>query len=549
MAMASLLPETSADAGADEDITEPLVAQQRQQRLRPGPRRRLSASDGGVSPSFLLPVRMLLLRDEEEGTAATATTRCSVLFQTVGQGAVVALMCSLFQIVFLRNDNWWVTGGGTTPRQEHWMTILLVTTAGGFVVGYWLRDNSNAQQQQEQQQQQQHLVLNFSSLVSDAPFRTVIACGLSVACGAPVGPELAFWIIAQRVAATATGTTITAACRRAVAVSAVLGCLLPMSAALLLGPVLTMEWLTLARPRRGGETSRTPPRLLLHPVQQSLATLSSAFVTMLFQWIVSFLSTGSYVRDINDKDTVHYDGQLWGNLALSIPLGIVCGTVGSLVWLGQDVLTRLVTPYDSTAAAPTLAGLLYGMVLLYCPRAGGMGLDLVQQHNRTAMALSEDSEGSLPSSNHDWAEIAIFKTLLLTLCLGLGIPGGSLLPLAAIGVCIGHLFQSYSFWVDFAVPCCMLACPVSHLPAPVSAALLAVLVFHHQQDKVAGPIFVACITSSCISQMCLRNQPIETISDDERDGSDSEGSDALDSTATSEDELLRNVRTTIFGSQ
>jgi H+/Cl- antiporter ClcA len=205
--------------------------------------------------------------------------------------------------------------------------------------------------------------------------------------------------------------------------------------------------------------------------------------------------------------------------------------------------------------------------------------------------------------------LAAVQIVGMAVSLGWGLVGGSILPMLVAGLCMGlalvnepHDDKDDNGNNDFlylpialTVPCCMAAMVVCICPIPLSMTLgiCSIFRFHYASNndgdgnddwKITGPVMVACLTAWAVTggsgflygyekvrKMEYDRLPLPQTAggggeEEERtglghfsnghggcDGGDCDGDDdeytgaGLTSDASSDDELLRNIRSAIFG--
>jgi hypothetical protein len=174
--------------------------------------------------------------------------------------------------------------------------------------------------------------------------------------------------------------------------------------------------------------------------------------------------------------------------------------------------------------------------------------------------------------------------------------GGIVIPVAIIGLCIGAVVaSSFDFLsIAYTIPCCVAACSVATCPTPFTATIaMAVLLvphtfvdtktadtagFHIHNDPIQfiGSIFVACLSAWAVtgglgiiryfetkrvdslrkSNERRRSNEIDNdnvndsntnTNNNEHDNNNQYGYSTNDFTTFSDDEIIRDVRSTIFG--
>jgi H+/Cl- antiporter ClcA len=363
------------------------------------------------------------------------------------------------------------------------------------------------------------------------------------------------------------------------------------------------------------------------------------------------------------------------NLVLAIPIGLVCGLLGTIAicimvmtrWIRHATcrlvlrkMTTTSTTMTSTSCGtnmmrtfllvlfPTLAGLIHGCLTWYVvsPRiqdGGGSdstlmmdGLSFLQSIWNKAAAAAANATRIMADDGHDednahhdngiddgstaflysrqtLVVLMMVQILGMAISLGWGLVGGNILPMLVAGLCMGLALVKdthddddndvnnctfLNLPISLTVPCCMAAMVVSICPIPLSMTfgICTVFRFHHASSTdgdgndsvtIMGPVMVACLTAWTVTGgtgFLYRCEKAQIESDrtslsqtagvggdeegrsrvdhfssgnsgydgDENDNDDGDGDDeytgaGLTSDASSDDELLRNVRSAIFG--
>lgn len=355
------------------------------------------------------------------------------------------------------------------------------------------------------------------------------------------------------------------------ALAATLGSVLPVHAAVVLGPLLGLELGTKHRffvPNYNHQQQSIRSDLSQRPEFMEVVTLQvvAAMASSLFSQWVSLLVFPPTVAPKNYV-TMDYHFQVW-HLQLAVALGILCGVLGSAVWNLQSGLDRLKTSLSGSPpsvfgifCAMLLAGLIQGSILMMGPDVAGSGLSLLQdafssETNDASSLVINDS--LMATSRQKWLLIALCRFVGLGMSLGIGLLGSPLIPMASVGLCVG-LAMGYSVddlgqtsWlpVTVTVPCCVAACVVSLCPIPLTTCFALILVFGCAVEQ-AGPILLASLLAWGVTGGwgSLRNTEERRLglplTGTIVDGNHVES--LHEEAATDEDEILRNIRSTIFG--
>ena len=212
--------------------------------------------------------------------------------------------------------------------------------------------------------------------------------------------------------------------------------------------------------------------------------------------------------------------------AAAIPLGILCGLLGSVVLillyalrlLGNRILLQqrshssAIRSVVSMLLLPTLAGLSQGVIAIVWPRV------LTPFYSVLSHETIHTNQNNLTVSDLTWTIVTRLAGLIVTLGLGRMI-GGIVLPMLAIGLLFGQLVlvllsdvaSSSSFFLQISpmiVPCCMAACTVSVCPIPMTAALALTLGYcltctgnenDWTADRAGPAILMACLSAWAVT--------------------------------------------------
>jgi hypothetical protein len=357
-----------------------------------------------------------------------------------------------------------------------------------------------------------------------------MAATVALISGAPLSPEVAWSAVAW------TGAAIMARMTgsghwRWVASSAALGGLLPTSSGIVLGPLLVQE-LSLYAGRGEAARSEVTLRVLM------LQVVASAAASCTAPW---FFPTHDFAVPSNEPF------KPW-HVAMAVPFGLMCGSVGCCVGLVHSIFRHLQSKgrefYRGTAVGdrapailfPVFAGLVHGwLACSVSSYATGSGLSL----------LTGLWKGETILSTNQLLKLAFARVVGMGACTGFGLVGGQLLPTAVVGLCVGLLLAG-KHWtvlpVGVVVPCCVAACPAALCPAPLAAVLTVILVLGASPHQ-AGPMMMASVVAWFVAGSWKRwEEPLVT--------QEQTASQRLSrsSSAEEDDEILRSVRSQIFGS-
>ena len=492
-------------------------------------------------------------------------------------GVVVGLSCLFFL---------WITNAGfylwfqfhanfsdSTTTKTNWKWYLLVTTTGGALAGllYMIPKAPGIGAVRS-------FVHNMADLHGNPQetITVVLSGGIALMTGAPLGPEQVLGAIGSGIAAVLARwlrvPRRTEALWIQTALSASLGGFFPC---LLVGPVVIHEMSVTSRPSKitvdavvahevlptdtdptNGDVSTAASSSSVHPEDHDyievfiLNLVSATLASLVIRWI--------HLAAVHSMDLtpVPNDFEVW-HLAAALPLGVLSAVVGSSVLVlnlvVRGIRQRLSRGMIQLGAPvwlisiffPTVAGLVHGLLGLYFPYAMGTGLSFLRDAWNAAI-----QEETLPSvSQLSWT--AVVRVVGLSVSLGFGLIGGTIIPTVVVGFCMG-LAVSLSISclpLSLVVPCCMAACPVSIFPAPVTA-VIAISLLTGCSAEQTGPILIASVVAFTITGgtgVLSRLGKWQLVSND-IDLEDDDNEPRLLHGPLSDDEFLHDVRSAIFGS-
>ena len=538
---------------------------------------------------MMLPLLLLAVQEEKErdrqqqtlhllGRPYAATTAFyQSLAAAVLLGVGVGLSCLLFLVVARAGLGLWTA---TVPSSRSFAAAadsswhLVIATSGGILTGlvYVLLPRAPVI---GAVRTVAHSVTDLKATGPLQSLTVVLAGCLALVTGAPVGPEQALGAIGAAWAGALSQfckvPRRTEAVWMQAALAAALGGLVPVP---LLGPTLLHELAVTARsdrltvdavvaaegpaedtdPTTGVVSTTAAAESSLQPENHdyiegfTLLTVAAVTASLAIRWIhpggALFLS---------DLQPVSNDFATW-HLAAAVPLGIVCGAVGSAVVVltavfrrmrqrSSQAMVRLGAPvWLVSILFPAVAGLVHGLLSAAHPYATGTGLAFFR-HAWNAAAQKETL-----LSVGDLCRTACARVLGLSVSLGFGLIGGSILPTVVVGLCVG-LALSLSISVlplSLAVPCCVAACPVAFLPAPVTAVITVALIMGCSADQT-GPILISSLVAFTITggTGVLRHIGERQFSASAIE--DADGPELVPPDPQSDDEILQGVRSAIFG--
>jgi H+/Cl- antiporter ClcA len=490
-------------------------------------------------------------------------------------GVIVGLSCLFFL---------WITNAGfylwfqfpanfsEPTTKTNWKWHLLVTTTGGALAGllYMIPKAPGLGAVRS-------FVHNMADLHGNPQetITVVLSGGIALMTGAPLGPEQVLGAIGSGIAAVLARwlrvPRRTEALWIQTALSASLGGFFPC---LLVGPVVIHEMSVTSRPSKitvdavvahevlptdtdptNGDVS-TAASSSVHPEDHDyievfiLNLVSATLASLVIRWI--------HLAAVHSMDLtpVPNDFEVW-HLAAALPLGVLCAVVGSSVLVLNLVIrgirqrlsrgmVRLGAPvWLISILFPTIAGLVHGLLGLYFPYATGTGLSFL----RDAWNAAIQKETLLSVSQLSWT--AVVRVVGLSVSLGFGLIGGTVIPTLVVGFCMGLALSLSisSLPLSLVVPCCMAACPVSIFPAPVTA-VIAISLLTGCSAEQTGPILIASVVAFTITggTGVLRRLGNWQLVSNDNDVEDETSGPRLPRGPLSDDEILQGVRSAIFGS-
>lgn len=308
----------------------------------------------------------------------------------------------------------------------------------------------------------------------------------------------------------------------------------------------------------------------------------------------------STIGDVYDDEMIT-DG--W-HLAIAIPMGIICGLVSSILIGLIDLLhvirrmiyyqskRRCITKYLFVFLWPIVTLLLLEVVRTITSRSYsiGMGISVLQRiyetiyRQRNYSSLIPLNVSSLSMLNPKFMKdlstlssasnleiefgsmLILSRGLCVAISLGLGgLIGGITFPLFIIGIGVGVVFGLvFHFPLSLTIPCCMAGCTVSIFPAPITIVLTTIVILSCSLN-ITGPLFVTSLSAWMVTgglgiirvidkkrtklYQHQTSSQVDINTDDMHLGflaNDFYGS-SNDLSNISDDEYLRDIRSTIFG--
>jgi H+/Cl- antiporter ClcA len=506
--------------------------------------------------------------------AASTSFWCQSFPVAAVLGAIVGLSCLFFLFITSTGLHLWyplpTDFTDSTKTDWKWHQHLLITTAGGALAGlFYMIPNAPALGGIRT------FVHSTADLQGD-PLETltiVLAGGIALMTGAPLGPEQGLGAIGSGMAAfLARWLRVprrTEALWIQTGLSASLGGFFPSP---LVGPTIVHEMSVTSRPDKltvdavvahevvpidtdlanGAVSTTSTASSTVHPEEHdyievfALNLVSATLASLVVRWIHLGVVYSTELTPVpNDFEAWH--------LAAALPLGVACGSVGTTIlllnsiarWIRQRVtqgMVRLGAPvWLISILFPAVAGLVHGLLGLAFPYATGTGLGFLR--NAWNAAIQKET---LPTvSQLTWTAVA--RVVGLSVSLGFGLIGGSVIPTLVVGFCMGiALSLSISFLpLSLAVPCCMAACPVSFFPAPVTAVIAISLLMGCSAEQT-GPILIASVVAFMITGgtgVLRRLGKAQLTVHDVEDTNEPE----VPQGPPSDDEILQGVRSAIFG--
>jgi H+/Cl- antiporter ClcA len=240
---------------------------------------------------------------------------------------------------------------------------------------------------------------------------------------------------------------------------------------------------------------------------------------------------------------------------------------------------------------PTLAGLINGLAATcLTPYVLGGGIDVMRdllqqavhhQNNNTNTTIATTSyystvnesepDGGLLSPD-TYILIALTKLVAFSMSLGFGMVGGPVVPSLFVGLCLGLAMTSafisstpggWTLPLSLTVPCCMAATAGSMVPTPFALIGTVYILFALQPTQM-GPVLVATMVAFGVTgglgflrqvaetRLGVDRRTNRTAVDNDLDDTDHlhgehEHSEVYVSPLPSDEEILKGVRSAIFG--
>jgi len=405
-----------------------------------------------------------------------------------------------------------------------------------------------------------HALCNRQGSSREALF-VMLACFVCLVSGAPLGPEMALGScgtgLASLLASLLKVNRRTEALWVMCGIVGALGGLFPSP---LLGMLFMVEFAMVARPLDymidslvATEVYVPGPRQLDHDVMEQM-TLGGA-ASMASFVVIRLLVPSSYAGIW--KMTLEVEGsfRLW-HLAAAIPLGMMGSVLGNCSLILNGIfrgIRKLGTRFLTTTCKcptlvanvffPTLAGTLHGLLSIWNPHLLGSGIRFILEISRAT------SSGWLVAT-------AFCKVVSMTLCLGFGLVGGPIFPMALSGLCLGVAVSNTLSVIPscLAIPCLVCGTLASCFPAPFFLVILSAMLMDLTPEQMGPPLIATFfgftftggvgflkkfgearlgVTSSPQAQQ-PQQQHAQQHQHQQQQPSD--------------DEILQNVRTAVFGS-
>jgi hypothetical protein len=399
----------------------------------------------------------------------------------------------------------------------------------------------------------------------------------SAVIGAPLGPEVGVWLLSETLASMAMHleafiasirrrSTAGSQCWEAsmwsnVAIAAAIGGIgLPTPAAVVLGPLLMQE--IASQHRTDGNRPCTDSKSL-HSLLLLLSTVASLAASVSSQWFMNTIRMTDMRYAFwspNETGVSEADGSVpefvaW-HFELAAAIGILGGALGCGTCWAISLVERakrascFVWESDSPRAAAVMgstmmAGAAVSLIVLASP-VESHGL-LPLWYHKIWPLVQEDGISQLQTdidlSNVQWLYLALTIWTGMVMSLGLGLVGGSILPMTVIGFCIGKGLGGAKSWllVHVTVPCSVAVGAVTMSDTPLTVVATLVLVGQCSL-QTAGLVMVAGVVAYSVT-IALKGAVNPTPSD--RNGSNDVGQ--TDVSTDLDDELLFDVRSAIFG--
>lgn len=496
---------------------------------------------------------------------------CQSLPVAVMLGFIVGLSSLLFLLVSNEGFGLWcqLPVDIYSSVSVDWKVHLLVTTTGGFLTGliYLLPQAPRPGTVRTFV----HATADLQGNAGQSLVVTLASC-VALVTGAPVGPEQGLGAIGSGIATVLSNLwrvpRRTEALWIQTGLAAALGGLFQN---IIVGPAAIHELTVTSRPDKltldalvadQGPRSDTDPTNGVVSTASTLRPDNHDYIEGLTLMVLATTVASLMIRCIY-PDVIHLsrimpvsnDFQVW-HLAAAVPLGFVCGLVGSAVVVltamfrrTRERISQLMLRFGAPiwlvlVSFPALAGLFHGLLSVAEPYAAGNGLALLRDLWNAA------SNAGTVLNVDDLPRIALTRVVGLALSLGFGLMGGAVLPTAVVGMCVGvALSLSISALpLSLAVTCCVAACPVAFLPTPLTAVVAVVLAMNCSADQ-SGPILIACVVAFTTTggTGVLRYVGERRLAESEIEDAD-ESELPSGPSLPSDDEILQSVRSAIFGS-
>lgn len=437
----------------------------------------------------------------------------------------------------------------TTERDFSW---VYTTLTGGFISGLILLLLGNPKLP--------YIPHDFIRTMSFKDSTALVCAGsLTLASGAPLGPEVVVLALGQSLAAVIqnldpSGFVCFQHCGVAASVTSLCGITL-------LGPLLVFEVLAaIVSSFQVVEGSGHYAESML--LQVVAATLASCMKL----WLSPFSYKEPALNSINLSLESSVTSNAVKSALLAVPIGILCGCIGaSLVVLSRSlaIIRRVISgplltgpsPWFPSLLFPTLAGAGHGLLALSSPMALGSGLDLSIELWQN---LSSGGD-SLPGSRQ------LMFTLLakfggVALSAGFGLVGGTVMPAGNMGLILGLLLHHVQFLktVDLQslTASCIVATVASVAPLPLTGVVFAVSITggggaissNSIVLVLTATVVAAAVTSGLIrSHTTMGDAASSRGESDHSENNELGNNHGLDEVPNqSDEEILANVRQTIF---
>jgi H+/Cl- antiporter ClcA len=422
---------------------------------------------------------------------------CQALPRSVLLGGLLAVATlGLFYSINVLKNLWFhadaISTAGAHSRGE--LKWILITSLGGLLSGLILLLPGSPRVGAVRTMFHDAVDLKGNAL--EALF-VVIACIVCLGTGAPLGPEMALGALGSGLASLVArlggnnNRRLEAVCVLS-GMAGALGALFPSP---ILGLLLVHELSVTGRPLgtsldRAASSKNSTSRD--HDFMEQVTLMGTAATTAYV--VLRLLVPPSLIpwSGAHDVDLAN-DYEMW-HLAAAIPVGLVCGAVGSIMMillgafrgLRQWTCSVMHEAFGAPQCVgqvcfPLLAGLLNGLLAYFNPFLVGSGTQIAGK------LFSAAQDGTVST---EWLMLtALFKVVSMTLSLGFGLVGGPLIPMAFVGLCIG-LSLSTMLPIAMAVPCCMCAVVCSFVPIPFTVVFTATLGLSLSAEQI-GPVFVS----------------------------------------------------------